>query len=80
MVKLFQIQEGLLPADGKYGAGVATALAEVYDIIPPVPYYWNKKTWPADKKRYTGYLEQRAARDPARAKQWLAATKGVAAS
>jgi hypothetical protein len=55
-------------------------LGQRYGIIPPVPFYWNKKTWPADKKTYKAFLTHQAQIDPARSAQWLGAIKGVDAS
>jgi hypothetical protein len=79
MVKLVQAGEGLT-ADGMYGASVATMLGQRYSIIPPVPFYWNKKTWAKDKATYKAFLTHQAQIDPARSAQWLGAIKGVDAS
>ena len=76
MVKGVQLGEGLA-ADGMYGAALATAMADRYGLIPPVPFYWSKKTWRADKERYKAFLTDQARKDPAREAEWLGAIRGV---
>ena len=76
MVKGVQLGEGLA-ADGMYGAALATAMADRYGLIPPVPFYWSKKTWRADKERYKAFLTEQARKDPSREAEWLGAIRGV---
>jgi hypothetical protein len=76
MVKGVQLGEGL-GADGMYGAALATAMGDRYGLIPPVPFYWSKKTWRADKEKYKAFLTEQARKDPAREAEWLNAIRGV---
>lgn len=77
MVKLFQTSEQGMAgdADGKYGIKAASLMAVKYNIIPPLPRYFSKKTWQTDKKNYKTLLATKAAEDPDRAALWLEAAK-----
>ena len=74
LVANFQRAEGLNP-DGKYGIGTALVLADKYDIIPPRPFYYSKKGTIKAKEDYKARILAHAEADPARADQWIAASK-----
>lgn len=77
LVKAFQSQSGISPADGLYGPGSATKLAQDYGIIPTKPFYWSKTTSkvPGQKSEYRAALTALSLKDPLRAAQWLAAAQ-----
>lgn len=77
LVKAFQAQSGISPADGLYGPGTALKLAQDYGIIPTKPFYWSKTTSkvPGQKSDYRAALTALSVKDPLRAAQWLAAAQ-----
>ncbi len=70
-VKTFQTRMGgtALPADGKYGAGTATAVM-VNGYVPVAPYYWSATNTAAKKAAFIKLIDNYAAADPQRATQW----------
>lgn len=74
MVQAFQQENGLKP-DGQYGIGSALVLARAYSIVPPKPFYFNKKTASTDKKAYTAEMVAYANKDSGRYNAWIEASK-----
>jgi murein L,D-transpeptidase YcbB/YkuD len=74
MVQAFQAENGMKP-DGQYGVGSGLRLAAVYNIVPPKPFYFNKKTAVADKKAYKAAMIGYANSDPSRYNAWIEASK-----
>lgn len=75
LVARFQRLKGL-NATGAYGATTAVRLMD-YGIVPPDPFYWPSHGVQRAKANYRAQLRQRAARDGARASEWLAAERRV---
>lgn len=77
-VKAFQKLVGI-QADGKYGPGTGRAVA-AQNVVPVPPLYWssNATKAAADKVAWQAEMAARAATDPARSAQWLAAGKVTA--
>lgn len=74
MVQAFQAENGLKP-DGQYGIASAMKLANAFNIVPPKPFYFSKKTAVADKKAYKAAMVAYANRDPDRYNAWIEASK-----
>lgn len=68
MIKAYQAQEGLKPS-GFYGPGTGKSFIK-YDIIPPKPFYWPRRSTAASKNDYRKNLLFQATKDPARATEW----------
>ena len=73
LVTAFQRTTGAT-ADGLYGPNTGLKVAEL-GIVPSRPFYFSKNASRAlaSKTAWTDYMEDRAASDPARAAEWLAA-------
>lgn len=69
MVRLFQQDNPPLKVDGFYGPKTAGVVAD-YDVIPPKPVYWSRKTGTADKSAYRVKILEKAAQDPVRFDAW----------
>ncbi len=58
--------------DGLYGAGTALGVA-AYNVVPYPPFIWskNKQTTAKTKANFKAAMQNRAAKDPTRADEWL---------
>jgi peptidoglycan hydrolase-like protein with peptidoglycan-binding domain len=75
MVEAFQKKAGLKP-DGLYGPITAKSMSAAGNLVPRTPFYWPANPTVA-KNSYRAWLTSKAASDPARKDQWLAAAKAV---
>jgi len=72
LIERFQRQVGL-NATGAYGPATARAIAD-FGLVPPKPRIWPAKKNLRAKVTYRSALRTLAAKDPARASEWLSAS------